>query len=470
MLSKKWANLKHSQFSRTNLAIVTLVIASIGGYFLLTSSAITSSIGDVNNDGQINITDLSTLLSNYGTSNSSTDFNNDGSTSIVDLSILLSHYGTVVSTPPSTSFASVYGTPYSPSSLSNIRVGDVNQYSPAYRFKADHTGNLQGFRLYWVDGSGYAAGNGGTLQMTIQSDDGSANHFPSGTVLGQPIVYHPNLVNGIDPGGNPSLFQFFTLPAAVPVVEGQIYHLVFANTDANSSQNWHSVDALSAVAPGNSGGLTLIDSVQSGIDRTDWGTSFKYSGSSGWVNLSPGTGGESDFSPILDLKWTDGHHLGNGYMEVWIGKPVTLTASGAAREQFTPSTTKTINKINVEAITTTAGSLTARLETSAGALIQQGTTSTTGDGKGHWFSFNIPSTTLTAGQPYNLVWLTPSGSAKVFAIRDGNRSPFNFDAVTTFSDGRAQQFKSGSWQNWEDAWSTSPVDYADLSFYFSVVN
>ena len=50
--------------------------------------------GDLNNDGAVNIFDLSILLSNWSTSNATADLNHDGVVNIFDLSILLSHWGT----------------------------------------------------------------------------------------------------------------------------------------------------------------------------------------------------------------------------------------------------------------------------------------------------------------------------------------------------------------------------------------
>ncbi|HET9721518.1 MAG TPA: dockerin type I domain-containing protein [Candidatus Saccharimonadales bacterium] len=49
--------------------------------------------GDLNSDGHVNITDLSIMLSNWGTTNSTCDLNTNGSVDIFDLSILLSHFG-----------------------------------------------------------------------------------------------------------------------------------------------------------------------------------------------------------------------------------------------------------------------------------------------------------------------------------------------------------------------------------------
>lgn len=465
--------LRHYEFSKANLVVVALIVASIGGYYLFTSFA-GSPFGDANSDGQVNATDLSILLSKYGTTNTATDFNSDGTTNIIDLSILLSNYGTSVAQPPSSSFAKVYGNPYAPNALNNFRIGDRYNYRPAIRFRADHTGSLEGFRVYWIDGgskSGYSDGNGGIIKMEIQTDDGTANHFPSGATIGQPIIWRPNLVDvnpggATAPGGNPVLFQFFTWPSSIPITQGQIYHLVFTNIDSNYANNFYSIDII--VLDKTGGVLPLGDSVQPGLDSTEWGLSYMTSSDS-WLNATPESNG-NDNSPVLDLKWTDGHHMGNGYMEVWTGKIRTLSSTGNVREQFTPTSSKVVNKLSVAAIAQSTGALSARLETGSGLLVWQSQLSITGDGKQHWYNFTMPSTTLTAGQQYNLVFGAPSGSAKMYAVRDGNRDPFNFDAVTTFSDGKAQELKSGAWANWENNWNTNLVDYADLSFYFSVVN
>ena len=58
-----------------------------------TNSGTTTPIpGDLNNDGVVNVLDLSILLSNFGTANSVADINKDGTVNILDLSVLLSHY------------------------------------------------------------------------------------------------------------------------------------------------------------------------------------------------------------------------------------------------------------------------------------------------------------------------------------------------------------------------------------------
>jgi hypothetical protein len=50
--------------------------------------------GDLNNDGKVDVLDLSVLLSAWGTANTTADVNKDGSVNFFDLSILLAHWGT----------------------------------------------------------------------------------------------------------------------------------------------------------------------------------------------------------------------------------------------------------------------------------------------------------------------------------------------------------------------------------------
>ena len=96
--------LKHvSPVSRAHLSIFILIFAAIGGVAIWRSLAASNPNlpGDLNNDNTVNVTDLSILLSNYGTANPTADINSDGTVNILDLSALLSHYGQSISSTPS---------------------------------------------------------------------------------------------------------------------------------------------------------------------------------------------------------------------------------------------------------------------------------------------------------------------------------------------------------------------------------
>lgn len=111
-------------FSKLSVAFFALVFASIGGYFLLFSHA-ASLVGDINGDGTVNVSDLSLLLSSYGSPNSACltasqytcDLNGAGGVTIIDFSLLLSHYG------QSIAVAMVSAVPNLPSSLNTDPVG-----------------------------------------------------------------------------------------------------------------------------------------------------------------------------------------------------------------------------------------------------------------------------------------------------------------------------------------------------------
>jgi hypothetical protein len=92
---------KRNNFSRPQLMVFVLVFGLVGFLIFKSFAAPNPSLpGDLNNDNTVNVTDLSVLLSNYGTSNSAADINTDGTVNILDMSILLSHYGQSYSPPP----------------------------------------------------------------------------------------------------------------------------------------------------------------------------------------------------------------------------------------------------------------------------------------------------------------------------------------------------------------------------------
>lgn len=77
---------------------IGIFAALLGAIVIFSSKAATSP--DLNSDGKVDITDLSTLLTNYGT-NGNGDLNSSGLVDIFDLSIMLSNYGTTTNISPS---------------------------------------------------------------------------------------------------------------------------------------------------------------------------------------------------------------------------------------------------------------------------------------------------------------------------------------------------------------------------------
>lgn len=77
------------------LAFGVAVFSAVLGIFIIrnSSAANPNLTGDVDSNNVVDFTDLSILLTNYGTTNSTADLNADSKIDIFDLSILLSNYG-----------------------------------------------------------------------------------------------------------------------------------------------------------------------------------------------------------------------------------------------------------------------------------------------------------------------------------------------------------------------------------------
>jgi dockerin type I repeat protein len=114
--------LAHAQ-GRYLLAALVALAAVVLAYVIINAHA-SSVIGDLNNDGTVNIYDLSILLADWGTTNPVADLNHDGTVNIFDLSILLSHWGqTGTPTPTYTAPVNV------PTMLADLK--GVNYYPSA---------------------------------------------------------------------------------------------------------------------------------------------------------------------------------------------------------------------------------------------------------------------------------------------------------------------------------------------------
>ena len=88
---------------------------------------------------------------------------------------------TVTATAANGSFAG-YGSSYNMDALANLIVGGPQNTSVSYRFRAERSDTLTAFRAYWLnqDYPNYGGGTGGTVRVSVQTDNGGV---PSGTIL-----------------------------------------------------------------------------------------------------------------------------------------------------------------------------------------------------------------------------------------------------------------------------------------------
>lgn len=113
-----------------------------------------------------------------------------------------------------------------------------------YRFTAPRSGNITGITIYYVLSiPDYSGGTQGISTISLQSDDGTAAHLPTGTVLGSCPTLALSTIS--QPNGSANVTQTFS--ASVAVTAGTMYHIVSTNTASSPSTNYYSVDMVSDV-------------------------------------------------------------------------------------------------------------------------------------------------------------------------------------------------------------------------------
>jgi len=174
--------LKTSKFSKAQLAIFVIAFALIG-YLIFKSFALNPNLpGDLNNDNSVNVTDLSILLSNYGTANSTADINSDGTVNILDMSILLSHYGSSYTPPVSTR---IYTADFSTGDFSQIvslqesSIGRITMVTPGVGGQKYAAKVLTG-----AQDQGVAGASGYRTEVYVQ---GFSQHLGGGSLQGKEV-------------------------------------------------------------------------------------------------------------------------------------------------------------------------------------------------------------------------------------------------------------------------------------------
>jgi hypothetical protein len=294
------------------------------------------------------------------------------------------------------------------------------------------------------------------MLVTLNTDDGTASHNPSTTVLASYVI------SGAATLPSPARY-FYTMKFSSPptLTAGQIYHMVFKNIDANPAVNFISVDALYQLNP-SAPVQQALGNLDAGVLLSDVDGSWK-----------PRLG----YTPIYQLSFTNGMTEGVGYMEGWVGAPEPISAPTAVRETFTVSGSSVkISSASVRVARVSGNDpLVVRLENASGALIEQATIPASAIPQSNasapsyfWASLPFSATyTLLAGSTYHLDLETSATSTyETFPIRKG--LAYGFQNSTYFHDGSAQVELNGSWFGWTQ-WGAANRTDGDLQFYFSVV-
>src|SRR3984893_7565481 len=265
-----------------------------------------------------------------------------------------------------------YGPGLGSDGLANTIVGGPWGNIVSYRFRAAHTGLLQQIHVYLIPNhTGYSAGTGGKLQVTVNADDGTPAHNPSSTVLASYLLSNPL-------AATPSIyFPIFVFPAPATLLQGQLYHIVFTNVDPNPTTNYLSVNALYYENPSTPAQPTI----------SDMDAAVLLGGPSGMWTPRKG------YTPILQLDYQDGWTEFIGYMEVWVGVPQSISGASEVRETITVTgAQKTVSSASIRVARTSGNDpLIVLLENGDGTVIEQG---------------EIPAALIPITSPVSYVWAT----------------------------------------------------------------
>jgi len=358
--------------------------------------------------------------------------------------------------PPVPATSTYYGPGIGSDGLGNTTIGP-NQNKLSYRIRVQHTGYISAVQPYLImDHTGYWGGTSGEILVSIQTDDGSSSHNPSGQKLTSSLLTNP------DVAPVPTrYFPTFTFSAPAAVTAGEIYHIVFENPDPNPTVNFVSVDALYQTAAPAPSQPTMSD--------TDCAVLLFSNYSAEGTIWKPRQG----YTPVLQMDYEDGFTQGLGYMEVWVGAPQTISGTATVREAFTVSgTSRTVSAMAVRvARLSGSAALTMRLESGDGTLIEEGEVAATSvplnsSATYVWANYKFASPhTLAIGQSYHLVLQSPTSTVyQTFPIRKG--LSYGYNKSTFFSDGSAQFLQAGAWVGWTQWGVTNRTD-SDLQFYFA---
>lgn len=291
---------------------------------------------------------------------------------------------------PGAPVGAIYGIPWAGDSLANLEMGRQAGRHVAIRWRSTFTGSVTAIWIYHKAGAGYSLGTGGHVRMDIQSDDGTASHFPSGTVL----ATSGSLVTA----NTPVVFQY---PVTVPITltAGTIYHFVFTNTDATPTANYVSKNSLDIE--------DHINPIQKTISNDDLAVVWQDNGPP-WVR-------HPDRTPIFTVDFADGTRRGQSYYDVLSvsGLKLIQGANNMVRLTFTPSQSLSVGRVWFRGwkLTGETVALLFSLKTSGGSTISSASLAaasiavgTPGDPPhgAAWYSVDLGAQALAAGTTYRL--------------------------------------------------------------------
>jgi hypothetical protein len=381
--------------------------------------------------------------------------------------------GIVITTP------NYYGSGLAAHSLSNATIGTSSKAVNSIRFKADATGVLRKLQVYWIfkNTSGYHAGDGGIIKVTIRPDDGTSSHSPTSEILST-LVFTPDLPL-LNPQSKWNIRMVpMTFPKPASIIRGKLYHIHFENIHADPVNNWVSINSMYNWSKQPA----IAQPVQ---DTTDLSI-LRRTGTGSWAPIK-------GYVPIYGLyidtnnDGTADTEQGQSYMEFWASSLSGLKLDGTsrARQTIRPSTSIKLTQMHIS-MGKYAGSApaTVQIKASNGTVLATGSIAAgslplasqlslcpqgINDYCHQWTSTLLtPQPTLQPGQIYYVELATSVGSEyRLHMIRDGSVQ-YDFPLSGSFSSGNTQ-FSDNNGTTWSSGvtfWGSPNRLDGDLSFYF----
>lgn len=321
-----------------------------------------------------------------------------------------------------------YGTYFGADGLSNTVIGKYPGRETSYRFRCEFSGTIIQLRIYLVYAEGgYYGGTGGKLKITLETDDNSKDHLPSGNVLATIVDNNP-----MQYGGN-GYQVLYTFNKPVNISENALYHLHFTNPDADPLTNYISTDELWITTPPG----TTKDRIPTG-NIIDLALLIK-NGNDPWTVSETKT-------PIFTLYYEDGRKQGQGYIGAASQFPRDIYGplNKVRTNILVTGTNRNINKVWIR-LKRLIGyeDLIVRLEKADGSLIEEGYVYAYSiNNYMTWISvsFARPHLLLT-GNRYFLVLSTGNNTIyQTYPIQDGGYG-YNYNYM--FSDGSFEYTTNG---------------------------
>ena len=333
-----------------------------------------------------------------------------------------------------------FGAGWTGDSLSNVEIGRFMGRTVSYRFRANHTGTFSAVELYLIfrticDGC-YANGDGGIIQVQIQTDDGTANHLPAGILLGTAIISNPML----------QWNRVVTFDQSVAVQENTLYHMVFTNLSSDPVHNYVSINNLYNVAGGSDSQPSANTVDLAALIKPDSNHPMQ-------VN--------THLVPIFSLLFDDSYRQGQIYMDVRPNSLLGASSTQIAEEFLVNDANHTVSSLSVRlSPLVTQGDIRVTVLDSSNQMLASGVIDLThvlSNGY-NWYTVSFPSISLVKGAGYSVV-MTAENGAQYYIAPMQQGMTYNFQWERRYA-GECEVLSAGQWKG-----CLGRTDL-DIPFYF----